>query len=416
MLDPNDTLVIDVKRHNPAAFSRMQSDCADLPLKPGWRSSSHAYLTAAGVGWHWNNNPPPPPGVTPSPALPPPPNSAFGRATVSHHLKAEPYRAWDYMWQILKEVLQLPRLELVRVYLNAYPFGCDTGVHQDSAYEDEVTIVLPVHEDWHVDYGGETAVVDERDEIGRAVLPVPGRAFIFRSALRHAARPVSRSCSIVRRVAVFKCGSWPVDMPIRSRAPDDLEQPNKPLEPFAHLASLSGTARLAAAATWLSRTPAATWPHGKTNFASHLTTTALYAHALGADETTMFAALAHAVFGTQHYRRRLLDPVRDRALAEQVFGKDATALALRFSSVDREALTTWKTILSNGGTAPADGIRLDRHANAPEAGNPIHLDDLKDLERLLIIEAANFLTMTPDPTNIDIQRNVDAVTRLPPTD
>ena len=301
MPDPTDTVVIDVKRHNPAAFSRLQQDCAKLPLLPGWRSSSHAYLTTGGLGWHWNNNPPLPPGVTPSASLPPPPGGTTARRTVSHYLKADPYHAWDYVWKIIKDIVQLPNLELVRVYLNAYPYGCDTGVHRDSPHPDEVTIVLPAHEDWHVDYGGETAVLDHRDEVVRAVLPVPGRALVFRSNLPHASRPIARSCAIVRRVAVFKCGSWPVDVSIRSRAPDDLQQPERPLEPFANPEGLTGRQRLAAAATWLSRSPAANWPHGRTSFACHLITTALYLDALGADDTTVMAGLAHAVFGTQHY-------------------------------------------------------------------------------------------------------------------
>ena len=409
MFDSHDTLVIDLKRHNAAAFSRIQTECQALALRPGWRSSREAYLTTGGVGWHWNHNPPKPKKrVKPSPPLPPAPGKADARRTVSHYLKGPGYMAWDYVWELLKEILSLPKLELVRVYLNAYPYGCDTGVHRDSEHPDEVTIVLPVHEDWHVDYGGETAILDDRGEVVRAVLPMPGRAFVFRSALQHAARPLARSCSIVRRVAVFKCGVWPVDMPIRSRAPDDLEQPFTALEPFAHAEQLTGRQRIAAAATWLSRSPAAYWPHGRTNFAAHLTTTALYLDALGADETTVMAGLAHAVFGTQHYRRRLLDPIRDRALAESIFGAEATALALRFASIDRKALATWGEHLTAGVPAPPEGIQIPRHANAPEPGDEMHLETIDDLERLLLIESANLLTMTPDPTQGALATNIAA--------
>ena len=411
---PDDTLVIDVKRHNPAAVARLQHECANLALRPGWRSSGHAYLTTGGLGWHWNHNPPAPKkGKTASPPLPPPPGGTTVRKTVSHHLKGEGYLAWDYVWQLIKEILQLPKLELVRVYLNAYPYGCDTGVHRDSGNPDEVTIVLAVHEDWNVDYGGETAVLDERGEVVRAVLPIPGRAFVFRSGLQHAARPVARSCPIVRRMAVFKCAVWPVDMPIRSRAPDDLEQPAASLEPFAHTAQLKGRQRLAAAATWLSRSPAANWPHGRTNFAAHLTTTALYLEALGAPRTTVMAGLAHAVFGTQHYRRRLLDPVRDRALAEAVFGRKATNLALRFASIDRKALATWGEHIRAGVPMPPDGIRIPRHANAPEPGEDMHLSGTEALEQLLLIESANLLTMTPDPTENALRKQIAAAGQAP---
>ena len=119
----------------------------------------------------------------------------------------------------------------------------------------------------NVDYGGETAVIDNQGEIVRAVLPVPGRAFVFRSDLQHAARPVARSCAIVRRMIVFKCGAWPVDMPIRFRAPDDLENTFNTAthEPFSGFASLAGR----------QRTAAASWPHRRTNCPAHLTNTAL---------------------------------------------------------------------------------------------------------------------------------------------
>ena len=411
-VDPHDTLVIDLKRHNPSAFGRFQHECAELPLMPGWRSSHDAYLRSAGIGWHWNHNLKAPRGIAAGPNLPPPPGSTQARQTVTHYLKGDSYRAWHYIWQLLRNAVQLPNLELVRVYLNAYPYGTDTGVHTDSAHPDEVTIVLAVHEDWHPDYGGETAVLDANDEVARAVLPVPGRAFLFRAGVRHAARPLARSCGIVRRMAVFKCGSWPVDMPIRSRAPDDIERPFVPQEPFAHAHALTGPTRLAAAATWLSRTPAASWPHGRTNFASHLTTTALYLQALGADDTTVLAGLAHAVFGTQAYRRILLDPIRDRALAESVFGADATALALRFASVNRKALASWGERLLAGAPPPPDGIRIERHAHAPEPGDPVHLETVEHLEQLLLIESANLLTMTADPTQNTITEHVAAA--IPP--
>ena len=122
------------------------------------------------------------------------------------------------------------------------------------------------------------------------------------------------------------------------------------------------------------------------------------------------AGLAHAVFGTQHYRRRLLDPVRDRALAEALFGADATELALRFASIDRKALTAWGERLTAGAPPPPDGIRITRHSAAPEPGEPIHLETLEDLEQLLLIESANMLTMTPDPTQGGISEHVTAAT------
>ena len=119
--------------------------------------------------------------------------------------------------------------------------------------------------------------------------------------------------------------------------------------------------------------------------------------ALGADETTVLAGLAHAVFSTQHYRRILLDPVRDRAFANAIIGPDAVDLALRSASLDRMVLATWGECLSAGAPPPQDGIRIPRHAHAPEPGGPHHLETTHELEQLVVIEAANPMSFSTTP-------------------
>ena len=63
---------------------------------------------------------------------------------------------------------------------------------------------------------------------------------------------------------------------------------------------------------------------------------------------------------------------------------------------------------------PEDGVRIPRHPNAPEPGGEIDLKRPRDLEQLLLIESANFLTMTPDPTENALPDKVTAVTEQAP--
>ena len=119
------------------------------------------------------------------------------------------------------------------------------------------------------------------------------------------------------------------------------------------------------------------------------------------------------MFGNQHYRRRLLDPVRDRALAEAVFGRKATKLALRFASIDRKELATWGEHITAGVPMPEDGLRIPRHPNAPEPGGDIDLKRPQDLEQLLLIESANLLTMTADPTENALRKQIAAAGQAP---
>ena len=103
------------------------------------------------------------------------------------------------------------------------------------------------------------------------------------------------------------------------------------------------------------------------------------------------------VFSTQHYRRILLDPVRDGALADAIFGPDAVDLALRSASLDRRVLATWGERLSAGAPPPQHGIRIPRHAHAPEPDGPIHLETIYELQQLIVVEPANPMSLSTTP-------------------
>tara|TARA_A100000164_G_scaffold365598_1_gene385350 strand:+ start:799 stop:1812 length:1014 start_codon:yes stop_codon:yes gene_type:complete len=112
------------------------------------------------------------------------------------------------IWASLNE--QLGGRALVRAYINGYTYGTDGYVHVDdhptTSLEDgqSETIIVYLNDIWNANWAGETIVLDGDQEIAKSVLPKKNRAFIFDSHLLHAARPVSRACTELRSVLVYK--------------------------------------------------------------------------------------------------------------------------------------------------------------------------------------------------------------------
>jgi len=115
------------------------------------------------------------------------------------------------LWNIIKERSELDRA-LLRVYVNGYTYGTDGYAHIDDIWikktfgEDALseTSVVYLNENWHVDWGGETVMFDEQGDVTASVVPRYGRIFTFDSSILHTARPVSRACTVLRKVIVFK--------------------------------------------------------------------------------------------------------------------------------------------------------------------------------------------------------------------
>jgi 2OG-Fe(II) oxygenase superfamily len=115
------------------------------------------------------------------------------------------------LWEIIKERAGLDRA-LLRVYVNGYTYGTDGYAHIDDVWikkkfgEDALseTTVVYLNENWHVDWGGETVMFDAEGDVTASVVPRYGRIFSFDSNILHTARPVSRACTVLRKVIVFK--------------------------------------------------------------------------------------------------------------------------------------------------------------------------------------------------------------------
>lgn len=97
------------------------------------------------------------------------------------------------------------KYHLDAVYANAYSFADVPMVHQDTQYDNELTVLYYANPVWDVNYGGETVFLDhENGELVKAVLPKPGRILIFQADYFHCGRIPNRLCPGYRYTIAFK--------------------------------------------------------------------------------------------------------------------------------------------------------------------------------------------------------------------
>ena len=138
------------------------------------------------------------------------------------------------IWNTIKN--SLGDRSLLRVYVNGYTYGTDGYAHIDDIwikrrFGDNAlseTAVVYLNELWNLDWAGETVMFNNEGDITASVLPKFGRVFIFNSSTLHGARPVSRSCTELRKVIVFKT----IDTSTNSREVDAIVQRSYDREPL----------------------------------------------------------------------------------------------------------------------------------------------------------------------------------------
>ena len=129
---------------------------------------------------------------------------------INHHPEVR------FLWENIQQVLG-PRT-LVRAYCNGYTYGTDGYIHTDDSetirkYGEGAiseTVIVYLNNEWKMDWGGETIVLGEGEAAGDievSIIPKYGRTFVFDSHRQHAARPLSRACSELRQIIVFKTAS-----------------------------------------------------------------------------------------------------------------------------------------------------------------------------------------------------------------
>ena len=392
-----ETLVLDLKKSHPHLVDRMIRSVQQLSLKPDWHSESEAFRSG-GTFWHFNHSPP----IRQGRVLSSVGKNGQPRVSVTPALDQRGYEAWRDLWLVLSQGFNVSRrgqeFELVRVYLNAYMYGTDAAIHTDSSAPDEVTAVIAAHSHWDPNWGGETVVFDENEEPMRAVLPMPGRAFVFRSSMKHVARPLARGCSEIRKMLVFKFASWPVHVPVAAGGVDALFQSMPCLAPpgFDGMKIRSDEHRYAMAVQWLGGSKAAHIVHGRGSLAMHLVSVATWLRMWGEPHEVVMAGMCHSIFSTQTFRKKFLDPIRDRSLAESVFGSEAVGLAVAFASCERSKLSKLRESVMMGAEIQefVELARSEKGVEGPEYGS-MKLDR-GQLVALWKIEAANRLSQMDD--------------------
>lgn len=97
---------------------------------------------------------------------------------------------------------------LARGYASAGTYGYEGEYHIDDGakeYNEIVTIMFYLNDDWDINYGGETFFLNDiKDEIEHAIIPKPRRAVLFDGFITHGARPLSKFCNELRIVLTFK--------------------------------------------------------------------------------------------------------------------------------------------------------------------------------------------------------------------
>ncbi len=108
------------------------------------------------------------------------------------------------MWRMLERGMMSGH-RLTRCYANGYPSGAEGGLHLDSNVDSHFTAIYYPHLSWHPNWAGETVFFDKSgQDIIASVYPKPNRLVVFRGAIPHVARGVSRICPQLRITLMFK--------------------------------------------------------------------------------------------------------------------------------------------------------------------------------------------------------------------
>jgi hypothetical protein len=98
--------------------------------------------------------------------------------------------------------------KLSRAYASANTYGFSGECHIDERakeYNEVVTIMYYLNDEWNIEYGGETIFLnDEKNEIIHSIIPKPARAVIFDGFINHGPRPLNKFCKSLRIVLTFK--------------------------------------------------------------------------------------------------------------------------------------------------------------------------------------------------------------------
>lgn len=260
---------------------------------------------------------------------------------MTDELDGDVREAWDYI-----RTLYAKDHILLRCYSNAHTYGVEGYPHKDSNRSVDKTILVYINKDWKKEWGGETVVFDNKEQIIASQLPSYNTGIMFNGDSWHCARPPSRICPELRITLMFK---------IAPRGADLLR------DQIQNFITTMGTKDIR---------------HRNGKLFNHLLRTYDILKRRGADPYTSAAGGLHSIMGTEHFKRETLNPAFVSRISD-LFGEETARLVHLFSRIKKTE--TLELALKHKITS-----LTTRELNR------IDLDQLT-VDRLCLIEAANLL-------------------------
>jgi hypothetical protein len=217
------------------------------------------------------------------------------------------------LWEMIQS--KIGKRCLLRAYINGYTFGTDAYYHVDDIWIKQQhgdvlseTIIVYLNDEWNKDWGGETSIINEHEEIEYSVLPKRNRVLVFDSNKFHSARPLSRICPELRSVLVFKT----IDFKCLS-----------PEVKFIH--DLGADEK-----------------HSGKSFFEHLYNVSMLLEMFEQRKEVCSAGLFHSVYGTEFYSYSNSKTV-ERETVKELIGEYAESLVYEFCNLENRL----ETIINN---------------------------------------------------------------------
>jgi Rps23 Pro-64 3,4-dihydroxylase Tpa1-like proline 4-hydroxylase len=119
-----------------------------------------------------------------------------------HNMDECNQNGYEFIVPIWEKIKNVVNVELERVYLNAHTFGIEPHIHTDDG---DITMIYYPRLDWKIEWGGGTAIYNDKvTEIDRHLVNKGNRLIMFDAHLPHQAQPVNRLCFQLRTCVVFK--------------------------------------------------------------------------------------------------------------------------------------------------------------------------------------------------------------------
>lgn len=246
------------------------------------------------------------------------------------------HRELDALWSIIQS--KIGKRCLLRAYINGYTFGTDAYYHIDDKWIIDKfgpdvlteTIIVYLNDTWNKDWGGETSIVNSEDDIEYSVLPKRNRVLVFDSNKFHSARPLSRTCPVLRSVLVFKT----IDVSCISKEADYIYKKTIDMK------------------------------HSGRSFFEHLYRTSLVLENLEQRKELCAAGMFHSIYGTEFYNADASENI-SREEVKLIIGEYAESLVYEFCKL-KDRLNTLVNNTNNYETSFLKDLLYIEYANLIE--------------------------------------------------